>query len=265
MHYRAPERPPPFATGFMAAVEASCGTDGRCRSASTCPTTWASTPLVHRAHGLARLKSSALVPRPLCSRGACSVASQSICAPSRRWCRQGAFSRCSRAEARPFRAAWQPTSSSCNLSRARHTGYVPSHCPRRVTASVHLQPIYRLSCSIRRSSAPAPRPPSPPWLSARLRSSPSPPPALFTIILCSLALSSCSRGSLKGGMERQGGGQGGCFRAAAQQQSSHGSDGPPARFQQLRRRFSARLRVLRVSCTHSPLVACRKKMCTCAR
>ena len=105
---------------------------------------------------------------------------------------------------------------------------------------MHLQPIYRLSCSIRRSSAPAPRPPSPPWLSARLRSSPSPPPALFTIILCSLALSSCSRGSLKGGMERQGGGQGGCFRAAAQQQSSHGSDGPPARFQQLRRRFSAR-------------------------
>ena len=46
MHYRAPERPPPFATGFMAAVEASCGTDGRCRSASPCAMAWASTPLV---------------------------------------------------------------------------------------------------------------------------------------------------------------------------------------------------------------------------
>ena len=82
---------------------------------------------------------------------------------------------------------------------------------------------------------------------------------LFSIILCSLALSSCCRGSLKGGMERQGGGQGGCCRATAQQQSSHGSDGPPARFQQLRRRFYARQ--LHAFSTRGLL----KKMCTCER
>ena len=55
----------------------------------------------------------------------------------------GRVSRCSRPKARDFRAAWQPTLSSCYLSRARHMRYVPGHSPRRVTACVHLQPTNR--------------------------------------------------------------------------------------------------------------------------
>ena len=149
------------------------------------------------------------------------------------------------------RAATYRARDTCGMCPATALGASQHPC----TCS----PFTDCQCSIRRSSAPAPRPPSPPWLSARLRSSPSPPPALFSIILCSLALSSCCRGSLKGGMERQGGGQGGCCRATAQQQSSHGSDGPPARFQQLRRRFYARQ--LHAFSTRGLL----KKMCTCER
>ena len=134
----------------------------------------------------------------------------------------------------------QPTSPSSNFRCAAEGEDVLTGARAGNWRACTCSPLTAAQCSIRCSSAPAPRPPSPPSLAARLRSSPSPPPALFTIILCSLALSSCSRGSLKGGMERQGGGQGGCFRAAAQQQSSPGSGGPPARFQQLRRRCSAR-------------------------
>ena len=56
-------------------------------------------------------------------------------------------------------------------------------------------PFTTARCSIRCSSAPAPRPPSPPSLAARLPSSPSPPPALFQSFYASSRCRSAAAGS----------------------------------------------------------------------
>ena len=128
------------------------------------------------------------------------------------------------------------------LARAAHA-VCASHCPRRVTAHLHLQPIHRFPMfdSLQHGTG------SPAAIvtiiggevTVVFAASPALSTTQIRFARARLARYGCSRGSLPGGLEYQGGGQSGRGRAAERRLSSGGSGGPPARARQLRRRFAA--------------------------
>ena len=97
---------------------------------------------------------------------------------------------------------------------ASHTPHIPSHPTSRSTR-------WRRGPRGRRPSSP---PSSPRWRASSRR-----PSAPFSTIQCSSRSSTGCCWSLRGGVELQGGGRGGCGGAAARQLPSGGSGATPAR------------------------------------
>ena len=197
---------------------------------------------------LSGITSSAFAPRPPCLRGTCSVVSLSICAPGGPRCSwrhsHGALVRRHRLFMR-LRCALRPCPARervANHDTWPATALAP---PQRMCTCSPLTAAIR---STRCCAAPPASPPAPPPSAARSPPPSPPPPAIFRRLDASLRCCRCCRGSLPGGLELQGGVQGGSDGAAAQYLSSGGSGGPPARLRRLWRRRAARL--LAAGCVH---------------
>ena len=175
----------------MAPVEAVASHHGCCSSASPLPTTRASMmPSAHTHTQCCTHGSHAVaVASYLFTVCVCHLAHASVLDSRVGVQRVGPEG--SDEEAKLHNQGEQPTSSSSNFRCAAHGEHVPASARAGNWRACTCRPLTSAQRSIRCSSAPAPRPRSSPSLAATLPSSPSPPPALFSMIHAPSRLLSC--------------------------------------------------------------------------
>ena len=131
--------------------------------------------------------------------------------------------------------------------RAANHGSGLRECRRLLPPARTCSPLTAALRSTHCCTVPPARPPGPASSAARIPSPYPPPPALFSTTPCSSRCCCCCRGSLRGGVELQGGVRGGCAGADALRHDSDASGGPPAPLKLLRRRSAAHRRRLSAS------------------
>ena len=135
------------------------------------------------------------------------------------------------------------TAPAIDASARRQHRLCLRECRRPAAACVHLQPTHRCPALDSPLQSAASSTTSTATIGGKVAAAFFTAASFFPTNPCSSRCRCCCRGSLRGGVEVQGGDPGSCGGASARRLPSGGSGGPPALLRRLRRRFAAHRRV----------------------